>query len=55
VGPVTDPTGPSSGDFRVCRGGSWDSFALGCRAATRFSEVPDYKDHLMGFRLVRSP
>ena len=53
VGPVTDPTGPSSGDFRVCRGGSWDSFALGCRAAARFSEVPDYKDHLMGFRLVR--
>jgi formylglycine-generating enzyme required for sulfatase activity len=55
AGPVTDPTGPSSGDFRVCRGGSWDSFALGCRAATRFNEEPDYKDHLMGLRLAASP
>jgi len=54
AGHLTDPKGPSSGEDRVCRGGSWDSFALGCRAATRYSEVPDYKDHLMGFRLVRS-
>jgi formylglycine-generating enzyme required for sulfatase activity len=53
AGRVTDPRGPSSGEDRVVRGGSWDSVALGCRAATRYSEVPDYKDHLMGFRLVR--
>ncbi len=54
-GHLTDPIGPSSGEDRVCRGGSWDSFALGCRAAARYGESPDWKDHLIGFRVARSP
>ncbi len=52
---ITDPTGPSSGEYRVCRGGSWDSFALGCRAATGDSEPPDDKDYLIGFRVAKTP
>ncbi len=54
-GCVTDPTGPPSADFRVCRGGSWDSFALACRAAARFDEEPDWKDNLIGFRVTMTP
>jgi formylglycine-generating enzyme required for sulfatase activity len=53
-GPVTDPTGPFSGEFRVCRGGSWDTFAVGCRAATRDCDAPDYKDDLIGFRVAKT-
>jgi formylglycine-generating enzyme required for sulfatase activity len=55
AGPVTNPSGPSTGDDRVCRGGSWDGYAAGCRAATRYSEEADYKDRLMGLRLAMTP
>ena len=34
-GPVTDPRGPSTGVFRVIRGGGWDDSARLCRVANR--------------------
>src|SRR3990172_4588820 len=33
--PVNNPTGPTSGTYRVFRGGSWMSHANGCRVASR--------------------
>ena len=51
-GAVTDPTGPSSGSFRVFRGGSWVSTAGYCRSANRFLSNPDYRFDDGGFRLV---
>lgn len=49
-GPVTDPQGPSNGDGRIYRGGSWGSAASGCRSAYRFWFVPPASFNLLGFR-----
>jgi formylglycine-generating enzyme required for sulfatase activity len=54
-GSVTDPTGPSSGTFRVFRGGSWTSYARFCRSAERWYSIPqEHGDDYLGFRLVLS-
>ena len=50
---VTDPTGPSSGEGRVVRGGSWNHFASFMRSAFRGAEIPDGK-HCIGVRVVRN-
>ena len=52
-GPVTDPTGPSSGSYRVLRGGCWGDDSEGCRSANRGRSAPDSGDFL-GFRVLRS-
>ncbi len=48
----SNPTGPTEGSWRVLRGGGWEFLARYCRAATRGYYYPDYRDNLMGFRLV---
>ena len=50
--PVTDPQGPTSGDFRVHRSGSWDNRVLVNRSAMRSSNQPIVKNHRLGFRVV---
>jgi formylglycine-generating enzyme required for sulfatase activity len=47
-----DPPGPSSGSFRVLRGGSWGSGPGGVRCAFRRSRAPEYRFNYFGFRLV---
>jgi formylglycine-generating enzyme len=51
-GPVTDPTGPSSGAYRVLRGGSWNSFARYCRSAFRDDIHPVSRGNRLGLRLA---
>ena len=46
-----DPTGPSSGSYRVLRGGSWHYDAGYCRVAYRFHDSPDRGYYFYGFRL----
>ena len=53
-GSVTDPRGPDTGSDRVLRGGSWDSYAGACRAATRGNYGPGYRFNNVGFRLART-
>ena len=48
-----DPTGASSGSYRVLRGGSWNSSAGLARSAYRFIYGPSSRFNYCGFRLVR--
>ena len=50
--PSRDPRGPSSGTYRVLRGGSWNSNAKHCLSANRNWFVPDLSYVNSGFRLV---
>jgi formylglycine-generating enzyme required for sulfatase activity len=55
AGATTNPIGPASGSYRVCRGGSWDLVAGRCRVSDRFSDDPGYRFSNSGFRLALSP
>jgi formylglycine-generating enzyme required for sulfatase activity len=50
---VTDPTGPSEGDRRVRRSGSWYKYPWYCRSANRNMGHPAIKLETLGFRVVR--
>jgi len=52
--PSKDPTGPSSGSYRVIRGGSWCSFPQNCRVAFRGNDAPGSRNDYVGFRLART-
>lgn len=52
---VTDPTGATSGSYRVQRGGSWGSDATYCRTAFRAVSNPASRGYYIGFRLCLSP
>ena len=49
-GPVTDPTGHSTGQYRVLRGGSWGNNASDVRASYRNFYRPAYRSNNVGFR-----
>lgn len=53
--PQTDPTGPSSGDRRVVRGGSWYSYERDVRISRRGGDEPIKRPYGngVGFRCVR--
>ena len=52
---VIDPQGPTSGTYRVSRGGSWDTGDGNLRSAYRNADRPIFGYFLWGFRLVRVP
>ena len=52
--PSTDPAGPSSGSYRVLRGGTWHDNSNLCRSSYRNYDVPDYRDYGLGFRVART-
>jgi formylglycine-generating enzyme required for sulfatase activity len=54
-GAQTNPAGPSSGSYRVRRGGSWSYDAGDCRVSYRDGYDPDSRSGNIGFRLVLSP
>ncbi len=51
--PHLHPLGPSSGRYRVVRGGSWDSADFWCRSMFRSVDSPDDRINYIGFRPVR--
>ena len=50
----TNPTGPSSGSYRVGRGGGWFNYARFCRSSSRDFNYPDLRYYYLGLRLVLS-
>ena len=52
---VTNPTGPTTGTYRLLRGGDWYDYSYGCRASQRSGDSPDFIDFRVGFRVVRTP
>jgi len=53
--PLVNPQGPSSGSFRVLRGGGWSVNSDYCRASFRYVSIPDISDGSFGFRVARTP
>ena len=52
---VTDPKGPSTGSYRVIRGGGWDIYAPYCRSAYRINYDPSNGRSYVGFRVALAP
>lgn len=50
---LTDPKGPSTGGFRVLRGGSWLSRPSRVRSACRMGQYPSARQDHIGFRVAR--
>ena len=57
--PGSNPPGPSTGSYRVLRGGGWDSYGYHygryLRAADRDSGYPTLVSYSIGFRCVAAP
>jgi len=49
-----NPAGPTTGSYRVPRGGGWDDYATRCRVANRFRDSPGARRNYLGFRLALS-
>ena len=54
-GSVTNPTGPTTGSYRLLRGGYWFYESSECRASRRISITPSSIINSVGFRVVRNP
>src|SRR5690606_24485898 len=53
--PERDPLGPSAGDRRVARGGTWRNlYERHLRASYRSSYAPDAREDYLGFRCART-
>lgn len=52
AGTVTNPQGPSSGEARVMRGGSWFDVTNDVRSSLRGGVTPSSNDYNIGFRCV---
>jgi formylglycine-generating enzyme required for sulfatase activity len=52
--PSSNPLGPSSGQYRVLRGGSWSDYDFNVRSANRYIDTPVNFISIVGFRCARS-
>ena len=54
-GSMTNPTGPTTGSYRLLRSGGWLDSSFYCRASQRFWLTPDYIINYVGFRVAHNP
>ena len=52
---VTDPVGPTTGNYKVHRGGSYRNHAENCRSAYRYSNTTNLRSLDIGFRVLMMP
>ena len=52
--PVSDPTGPNEGEYKVFRSGSYDQDLAWCRSGKRGCVPPLFGQHSIGFRIALS-
>ena len=50
--PTNNPTGPTSGSYKVKRGACWQSAADDCRVSKRDNYGPNYQKNINGLRLA---
>ena len=50
----TNPTGVTSGSYRVSRGGGWGGYVWFCHSSYRGYDTPDGRNDFLGLRLVLS-
>ena len=50
----SDPTGTSSGSYRVSRGGCWGRNSYDCAVSCRSNNYPNGRFIDLGFRVVRA-
>jgi formylglycine-generating enzyme required for sulfatase activity len=55
TGPLRNPTGPPTGEYKVVRGGSWGSNVEGLRSAERETHVQSFRGFGTGFRCAKTP
>jgi formylglycine-generating enzyme required for sulfatase activity len=53
--PLQNPTGPSSGESKVLRGGSWDSSPQQLRSTLRYFHRSAHRHKDYGFRCAKTP
>ncbi|MFN8411196.1 MAG: SUMF1/EgtB/PvdO family nonheme iron enzyme [Anaerolineales bacterium] len=53
ISPAQDPQGPTNGEYRVIRGGSYDYEPYKIRTTLRFGEPPDSTAYGRGFRCAK--
>ena len=53
--PQNNPPGPTTGTYRVVRGGVWGSGSFYCRASYRLFSAPAGTNSAIGFRVARTP
>jgi formylglycine-generating enzyme required for sulfatase activity len=51
--PRNNPKGPSSGQYKVLRGGAWNYYRSSARAANRDYDYPDYRNYNVGYRCAQ--
>ena len=49
---LSNPEGPTNGEYRVLRGGSWNYFAVFCRTSYRCFSYPSSRSNSIGLRLL---
>ena len=54
VGAVTNPKGPGTGTYRLCRGGDFSNSVSYARSSSRGTQTPNIRFGNVGFRLART-